>query len=93
VSTIWDTVLQWVSDNFKILAVALAAGIVYAQNNATALGLSGQQVAVLGLVLVVLVATDPNRDHVDPAPAPSPQPPAQGLSVSLEPIDDQTPVG
>lgn len=65
-----NSVLQWFADNFKILAVAATAGAVYLIANADALGLSQAQVVLIGLVPVILTATDPNRDH-------------QSLNVSL----------
>lgn len=58
-----NAVLGWFADNFKMLSAGATAAIVYLIANKDALGLDPRLVIVLGIVPVILAATDPNRDH------------------------------
>jgi hypothetical protein len=79
------TVFQWISDNFKLLVAALAAVVVYLVANAATLGITPQEVVLLGIVPVVLAVTDPNRDHVAPAQEGPLTPAQQAIRVEQAP--------
>lgn len=54
---------SWLANNFKVLAGALAAVVVYLVANAAALGLTQPEVIGLGAITVILAVTDPNLAH------------------------------
>jgi hypothetical protein len=68
VTNVADTVLQWFSDNFKLLSAAAVALAIYLIANAEALGLSDAAKVLIGAIPVILAVTDPNRDHVSNPP-------------------------